>query len=221
MTANEIYKAVKTAVDDEGYKLVVLQSGEDLSYSDDELIKLIEKIKKNVRVFIFISVDERSRDFYQRAFDVGASGSLFRFETSNAKLYEIMRPGHNLKSRLDSLEMQIKMGYYVASGSIIGLPGQTISDMAEDLLLVKTLGVPMLSSGSYISSKNNLFEKITKIQDIHLRKSFGGQARNKQITNYKKSVIPSLPRDPITALAAEKIILKIIRSLRMIIQNLC
>ncbi len=190
MNTDEIYRAVKTAVDDEGYKLVVLQSGEDLSYSDEELAKLIEKIKKNLRVFIFISVGERSRDFYQRAFDAGANGSLFRFETSNPRLYEIMHPGHNLKSRLDSLEMQIKMGYYVASGGIIGLLGQTISDMADDLLLVKKLGVPMLSSGPYISSKNNLLEKITKIQDIHIHKSFGGQARNKQISN-SKYIIPN------------------------------
>ena len=88
MSSHEIYRSVKTAVEKEGYKLVVLQSGEDYSYSDDELVELINKIKKDIRVFVFISVGERSRDFYERAFKAGATGSLFRFETSNPELYE-------------------------------------------------------------------------------------------------------------------------------------
>jgi biotin synthase len=156
MNSEEIYKAVKKAVDVEGYKLVVLQSGEDDYYSDNDLVALIDKIKKDIRVFVFISVGERSKDFYRRAYEAGASGSLFRFETSNPDLYRQMHPNHDLQSRIESLQMQIDLGYYVASGGLIGLPGQTISDMAEDLMLVKKLGVPMLSSGPWIPSANSL-----------------------------------------------------------------
>lgn len=154
MSEAEIFMAAKKAVDREGYKLIVLQSGEDVSYSDDELIKIIERIKKNLRVFIFISVGERTKTFYKRAFEAGATGSLFRFETSNTKLYRTMHPGHSFRDRLKSLKDQLEIGYYVASGGIIGLPGQTVSDLADDLLLIRELGIPMLSAGPWVPSVN-------------------------------------------------------------------
>ena len=155
MSEAEIFMAAKRAVDHEGYKLIVLQSGEDMSYSDDDLISIIDRIKKNLRVFIFISVGERSKTFYKRAFDAGATGSLFRFETSNVKLYRAMHPGHSLRDRLKSLKDQLEIGYYVASGGLIGLPGQTAADLADDLLLVRELGIPMLSAGPWIESINS------------------------------------------------------------------
>lgn len=170
MSEVEIFRAAKFAVEQEGYKLIVLQSGEDYSYSDNDLIKIIRKIKEHLRVFIFISMGERSKRFYRAAFEGGASGSLFRFETSNPKLYRKMHPGHSLDERLRSLRDQIEIGYYIASGGLIGLPGQTISDLADDLLLVRKLGIPMLSAGPWIESAQSPLSKIkdqkSKIKNI-------------------------------------------------------
>jgi len=145
-----IVKIAKKAVDKEGYKLLVLQSGEDLNYSDNDLIKIIENIKKEAKVFIFLSVGNRSREFYKNAFRAGATGTLFRFETSNEKLYGKMHPGEKLEDRLGLLKYQKELGYYVATGSLVGLPGQTTFDIANDLLLTKKLDIPMISSGPFI-----------------------------------------------------------------------
>jgi biotin synthase len=154
MAPAEIEKAAALAIEKEGYKLIVLQSGEDLNYSDRDLIEIIKSLKKNHKVFIFLSVGERSEDFYKKAFRAGAHGSLFRFETSNPKLYEKMHPGHTLKERIDSLKMQKKIGYYIASGSLVGLPEQTVSDIADDILMIKKLSIPMISSGPWIPTEN-------------------------------------------------------------------
>lgn len=180
MSANEIIDTAQKAVEGEGYKLLVLQSGEDESYADDELIKTIKKIKREMKVFIFLSVGERSESFYRRAFLAGASGSLFRFETSNPKLYAKMHPGHNLEERLDCLKYQHKLGYYIASGSIIGLPGQTASDIANDLLMIKKLKIPMISAGPYIqSTETPLFgrDKMTKSEKLRLTLNYIATAR--------------------------------------------
>lgn len=158
MTEEEIEKTAGLAIEKEGYKLIVLQSGEDLNYSDKDLIDIIETLKKKHKVFIFLSVGERSESFYKKAFESGAHGSLFRFETSNPELYKRMHPEHNLKERLDSLKMQKKIGYYIASGGLIGLPGQTISDIAGDILMIKKLGIPMSSSGPFIPTGNTPLE---------------------------------------------------------------
>lgn len=153
INSKELINIAEEAVDKEGYKLLVLQSGEDMSYSDDELIELIKNIKKRAQVFIFLSVGNRSREFYKNAFRAGATGTLFRFETSNEKLYKKMHPSDSLDNRLQLLRYQQELGYYIASGSLVGLPGQSISDIADDLLLTKKLGIPMISSGPWLPAK--------------------------------------------------------------------
>lgn len=160
MFKDEIVETAVNAVDDEGYKLLVLQSGEDEFYTDEDLIEIIKTIKNKARVFVFLSVGERSAEFYKKAFKAGASGSLMRFETSNKKLYEKMRPDKTLDLRIKSLEEQKKSGYYMASGSLIGLPGQTLEDIADDILMIRKLGVPMISSGPFLPAKGTpLYEK--------------------------------------------------------------
>ena len=149
----ELINIAEEAVEKEGYKLLVLQSGEDMSYSDDELIELIKNIKKRAKVFIFLSVGNRSREFYKNAFRAGATGTLFRFETSNEELYKKMHPGDSVDNRLQLLRYQQKLGYYIATGSLVGLPSQTISDIADDLLLTKKLGIPMISSGPWLAAQ--------------------------------------------------------------------
>ena len=164
MGKEDIIESVRLAVEDEGYKLIVLQSGEDLFYSDADLIEIITQIKKLFRVFVFISVGERSKEFYQEARQAGASGSLFRFETSNDKLYHKLHPNHSWETRLESLQNQIASKYYLATGSLIGLPGQSEADLADDLLLVQKLGIPMLSAGPYLKAESTplAVEEMTK-----------------------------------------------------------
>jgi biotin synthase len=153
MQPHEIVEVAKIAVEDDGYKLLVLQSGEDDFYSDQMLIDLVREIKSKMRVFVFLSVGERSFDFYKKAYQAGATGALIRFESGNADLYARLRPGHKLADRLNLIKEMRDLGYYVATGSLFGVPGQTLEDLASDLLLLKGLDVPMVSSGPYIGAK--------------------------------------------------------------------
>jgi len=158
MSVSEIVKVASDAVDKIGYKMVVLQSGADKEYTDEMLVEVIRKIKLKSRCFIFVSVGERSVDCYKKMKKAGASGVLFRFETSNKKLYNSLHPENTLKgglkNRLTLLREIKKMGYYISSGPMIGLPGQTIGDLAEDIFMTKKLGVGMVSMGPFIPCDN-------------------------------------------------------------------
>ena len=66
MSVDEIVEAAKEAVNDRGYKLLVLQSGEDYFYTNEMLCEIIKQIKKQCRVFIFMSVGERGYDCYKK-----------------------------------------------------------------------------------------------------------------------------------------------------------
>lgn len=158
MSVPEIVKVADEAVNTIGYKMLVLQSGVDKWYTDEMLVDIVKRIKARSRCFIFMSVGERSIDCYKKMKEAGANGVLFRFETSNQKLYEKLHPEDSLKggfkNRLHLLQEMKKMGYYISSGPIIGLPGQTAEDLADDILMMKKLGVGMVSMGPFVPCDN-------------------------------------------------------------------
>lgn len=158
MSVKEIVDTAVQAVDKKGYKLFVLQSGEDPFYTDEMLLKIITGIKQRAKAFIFMSVGERSRQAYKKMKEAGASGILFRFETSNPELFKKFHErGKNLQNRLELLEYLKSIGYFIATGSIVGFPGQTIEDIADDVLLIKKLA-HMASFGPFVPGNNTPME---------------------------------------------------------------
>ncbi len=156
MTTDEIVESANEVVNKRGYKLLVLQSGEDYFYTDEMLVEIIKKIKEKCRVFIFMSIGERNYQCYKKMRQAGASGVLFRFETSNPELFKKLHPsGKNLENRFKHLKFFKELGYFIATGSIIGLPGQTVEDLADDVLTTKTWA-HMISMGPFVPCDNTL-----------------------------------------------------------------
>src|SRR3990167_1504123 len=154
MNVDEIVDIAHEAVVKAGYKLLVLQSGEDYFYTDDRLEEIIKKIKGKCRVFIFVSIGERGYKCYEILKRAGASGVLFRFETTNPELFKRLHPqGKNLESRFEHLRFMKELGYFIATGSMIGLPDQAIEDLAEDILTTKKWG-HMVSTGPFVPCDN-------------------------------------------------------------------
>ncbi|MCP5003002.1 MAG: [FeFe] hydrogenase H-cluster radical SAM maturase HydE [Planctomycetes bacterium] len=146
----EILGVVEDAVKRLGFKAIVLQSGEDSSYSDEMLTGLISTIRERFPVFIFLSMGERDEAFYRSAYDAGAKAVLFRFETCDSELYSKLHPHSSLKERMRHLGFIKDIGYIIASGGLIGLPGQTLESVVDDFMFAKELGCDMYSFGPFI-----------------------------------------------------------------------
>jgi len=146
----EIINVVADAVIRFGFKGIVLQSGEDLSYSSEELLDLIKKIREEFPVFLFLSVGEREEEFYRKAYDAGAKAVLFRFETSDENLYVKLHPDSSLQDRVRYLKFFKEVGYLIVTGGLIGLPGQKAESIIDDFLFAKELGCDMYSFGPFI-----------------------------------------------------------------------
>lgn len=154
MPPEEIIETAVRAVKGRGYKLLVLQSGQDPFYTDEMLAALIGEIKKRCRVFVFMSVGDRGYDCYKKMKQAGASGALLRFETSDPELFKKIHPrGKILQNRFEHLRFLRELGYFIASGSLIGLPGQTFDDLFEDILMIKKWA-NMVSMGPFIPCDN-------------------------------------------------------------------
>ncbi len=146
---DQIYKRALKAFN-LGYKTIVLQSGEDDVYSNDLLCWLIGKIKKNTDCALTLSLGEKSFKEYKRLKEAGADRYLLKFETSDRLLFKKVKPNSSFESRLQCVRWLRELGYQSGSGNIIGLPGQTIESLADDILLIKELNLDMVGVGPFI-----------------------------------------------------------------------
>lgn len=148
LSSQEIYQAAENAVQ-LGYKTLVLQSGEDNHFSPFEIAELIKTIKK-LDVAITLSLGEHQYETYRLWREAGADRYLIKHETANPLLFQKIRPGKTLQERLQCQTWLKELGYQLGSGCMVGLPGQTLDTLAEDLLLLKRMDVEMAGIGPFI-----------------------------------------------------------------------
>ena len=147
MPEDILYYAKKAA--GMGYKTIVLQSGEDAYYTREVLCDVISKIKE-LDVALTLSVGERSFEDYQAFKAAGADRYLIRIETTDRDLYKKMHPHMDFDNRVRCLKYLRKLGYEVGTGCLVGLPGQTIESLADDILFFKEIDADMVGIGPFI-----------------------------------------------------------------------
>ncbi len=139
--------AVKAASN--GYKTVVLQAGEGEFYSLEEMVYIIKAIKA-LDVAITLSIGEKTRDEYLAYRNAGADRYLLRIETTDKNLYETMSPGMHFENRVRCLRDLKELGYELGTGCLVGLPGQTLESLADDILFFRNIGADMIGVGPFI-----------------------------------------------------------------------
>ena len=148
LTREEIVDFAAKAVDF-GYKTIVLQSGEDLTFSAQYLAEIVNEIK-NSDVAVTLSIGERSYEEYKILKDAGADRFLLRIETTDKSLYEKMHPKASFENRKRCLFDLKKLGFETGTGCLVGLPDQSIQSLAEDILFFKELDADMIGIGPFI-----------------------------------------------------------------------
>ncbi|HPP53749.1 MAG TPA: [FeFe] hydrogenase H-cluster radical SAM maturase HydE [Thermoguttaceae bacterium] len=160
LSDEEIMSCVRIAVN-RGYGTVVLQSGEDPWWTGDRVARLIERIKSATPVAVTLSLGERTEEELIRWRRAGADRYFLRFETSNPALFRRLHPPQGEEPsaygpraeehpRLRLLKQLRQIGYEVGSGVLIGLPGQTYEDLAEDIRWFARLDLDMIGVGPYL-----------------------------------------------------------------------
>ena len=144
---------------DKGYGLLVLQSGERHDAAFVRRVEtMIRAIKNSTRssiqpdgLGITLCVGEQSEDTYARWFEAGAHRYLLRIETSSPILFAALHPpAQRHETRLACLHTLRRLGYQVGTGVMIGLPGQSVEHLIDDLLFFREMDVDMLGMGPYI-----------------------------------------------------------------------
>ena len=147
-----------------GYGSCVLQSGER---RDAKYIGFIEECVAEIKarsvsetmpqgLGITLSLGEQSPDTYRRWYAAGAHRYLLRIESANSELFARIHPGsQRFESRTRALDDLKAAGYQVGTGVMIGLPGQTLADLAADIRFFASRDIDMIGMGPYITAPGN------------------------------------------------------------------
>ena len=153
---------------EQGYGSLVLQSGErrDKRFTDG-LTDVVREIKQVTRsdvlpdgLGITLSVGEQDKDTYGRLFDAGAHRYLLRIESSNPSVFSAIHPeDQTLDARVACLDSLKQVGFQVGTGVMIGLPGQTVEDLAADIIFFRDHDIDMVGMGPFVPNESTPMSK--------------------------------------------------------------
>jgi biotin synthase len=179
MSEGEILECAELAAG-MGYGTVVLQSGEDEQWRGERVANLVGEIKEGTGLAVTLSLGEADEQEYRLWKEAGADRYLLRFETSNRALFEQIHPAGKNKctDRIEMLRTLRMLGYETGSGVMVGIPGQSYEDGANDLEMFVRLGLHMIGLGPWINHPGTVLGKKTA-------EGFAGQFPNSEVMTHK------------------------------------
>lgn len=135
-----------------GFRTFVLQGGEDATHTDEWLVPLMQQIRARYPdAAITLSLGERSEESYIKLRQAGADRYLLRHEAANADLYDSLHPhSRGIKHRIACAKALQQAGYHIGLGMMVGVKGQTVEHLVEDLQLITVMRPEMVGIGPFI-----------------------------------------------------------------------
>ncbi|MCE5333396.1 MAG: [FeFe] hydrogenase H-cluster radical SAM maturase HydE [Desulfobacteraceae bacterium] len=151
MNREEILRCVRDS-EALGIGTVVLQGAEDFGLSREWIADIVRQIKQETSMAVTLSLGERTIHELETWRDAGADRYFLRFETSDPDLYKRIHPPRRTRpiSRIRLLQRLKNLGYETGSGVMIGIPGQSYTSLANDILLFRQLDLDMIGVGPWL-----------------------------------------------------------------------
>ena len=138
-----------------GYPAVAFQAGEIEGEANTAYYERHIAMCRGLEVTL--SLGEQTEEVYRRWKDAGAMRYLIRIETSNRELYAKIHPAEcSFERRVECIRTLKRLGYVTGSGVMIGLPGQTIDDLAHDIVFYGDENLDMVGMGPYVAHPDSL-----------------------------------------------------------------
>lgn len=142
-----------------GFRTIVLQSGEDMTYTDDIFCDIVGRIKTEFPdIALTISIGERPYESYKRYYDAGADRFLLRHETADEEHYMKLHPKEmSYTARMECIQNLREIGFAVGIGMMVGSPYQTSDNLAKDLKFIEEFQPEMCGVGPFIPHEDTPF----------------------------------------------------------------
>jgi biotin synthase len=133
---------------------VNIQAGEDPVAVREVVLPLIETLRRETSLGISVCLGILSPEIYSELQAAGAGIFIMKFESGDAVQYEQLEAPGTLAERLRHIRLLAENNWFVSSGFIVGLPGQTPRSLWKNLELVRTLPLHGCSVSPFIPGEN-------------------------------------------------------------------
>jgi biotin synthase len=131
-----------------------IQAGEDPVAVREIVLPLIETLRRETSLGLSVCLGTLPAELYDALRNAGAAIYIMKFECANAGQYEQLEAPGTLNERLRHICRLIESGWLVSSGFIVGLPGQTPRDLAQNLELARSLPIHGCSVSPFIPGED-------------------------------------------------------------------
>lgn len=151
----EVAEEIAVALYEAGRRVILLQSGENDSH---KFLEYIADITQRIctscpKMEVILCCGNFKKEDYKVLLNAGAKRYVLKFEASNPDLYEKSKPTDTFRERERCLADLVEVGFLTGSGNIVGLPGQTLQDLVDDLLFLGKYPLAMSSSTVFIPNE--------------------------------------------------------------------
>jgi biotin synthase len=129
---------------------VNIQSGEDPVVVREVVLPLLETLRRETSLGVSLCLGTLQPEMYDALQEAGAALYIMKFEAGHEARYDAVQAPGTLPERLRHIRMLAARGWFVSSGLIAGLPGQTVRDLAADLALARSLPLHGCSLSPFI-----------------------------------------------------------------------
>jgi biotin synthase len=153
---DEIFELARAARD-LGIPTFFLQSAEDAAFPTDRLAAIVRRVRDELGMGVILCVGARGPAEFETLYAAGARKFIIKHETADADLFAKMKPGQKLADRIAYLKAARAAGFQIGSGTIVGLPGQTLDSLADDVILLRDLKCEMASASVFMPHADTPF----------------------------------------------------------------
>lgn len=139
VAAGEVIAAAHAAKE-LGFRRMFLISGEDPKYGYENILQIIKEIKA-LGLHLSLACGEFFPEQYEEFAALGVDEYVLKFEMSDRETFNRLNPSTDFDRRMHSIEAVKKSGMKLASGNIVDYPGHTLSQIADDILLMRELEI--------------------------------------------------------------------------------
>jgi biotin synthase len=133
---------------------VNIQAGEDPVAVREVVLPLIRTLRSESPLGVSVCLGTLSRELYAELQSTGATIYIMKFETGDAASFENFEAPGTLSERLRHIRLLAGSGWNVSSGIIVGLPGQSRSDLVASLRLAGNLPLRGCSVSPFIPGED-------------------------------------------------------------------
>ncbi len=144
MTPEKIIESAKI-ISNLGMNNIVLQSGQDPDFDSDIISYIIFQIKQKAKIDVTLNLGERSFEDYRAWRIAGADRYLLKHVITTPGRFSTAENEKKSSGGIAHLKFLKSIGFEVGSVNLIGIPNQSIHNVADIISFNKELGINFIS----------------------------------------------------------------------------